>query len=467
MYIQPGSVGKLLILAREDVQLFLRGANEDFDTEIARYMQYGDLTKQEATDELVADYAMKTLFADAKTAREVTQKHSKLAEAIRNALAWIREHIFHQTDAKVVDRAAKIWNDAYNEARRNKSLANSAEAGYNGVKNSKAQNNDKLIRYFTGSVREGDGVYLSNRDKAVIASSIKSGNGWMYRDGKRGYVYTDTCFYTFDFNADRSVTVTDELLIEDDADIIRKIRKGETADGYTESDRRYDNARESQGLRQSGRREYYVSSGDGNTVSQDTGVYGQESRSGRGRADGRGLQTAKAVSETAAQEETRINKKADSSESAFSVGEAERAKLSEEGVDIVGGSAVKNSLASWNETDKTALEKSLEKAGFASEDARKWIQDVDSVAAVILSSRDRLDYAADRTKTFLKNNAEYIKTLDASTLCAKRVLYQGTFDAVQRAMPNKALLPRTSGSCKKQGRAKKSRAVRLGTFSIG
>ena len=40
----------------------------------------------------------------------------------------------------------------------------------------------------------------------------------------------------------------------------------------------------------------------------------------------------------------------------------------------------------------------------------------------------------------LKDNAEYYKTLDASTLCSKRLLYQGTYNAIQRAMPNTPLL---------------------------
>ena len=97
------------------LEAYACGVSEDFDTKIKRYMQYADLTQQEAIDEFVADYAMTTLFADAKTARKVTQKHSKLAEAIRSALAWIREKLGIRTSE--VERAAAMWNQAFNESR--------------------------------------------------------------------------------------------------------------------------------------------------------------------------------------------------------------------------------------------------------------------------------------------------------------------------------------------------------------
>lgn len=117
---------------------------------VSEYMRDLRLDKQSATDEVVADYAMRALFSDMKTAREVTQKHSKLAEAIRRAFAWIREKLGIQISE--VDRAAAMWNRAFNESRRNadaavadavnraKEVANSAETSYNGVKNSIAQN---------------------------------------------------------------------------------------------------------------------------------------------------------------------------------------------------------------------------------------------------------------------------------------------------------------------------------------
>ena len=136
---------------------------------VPEYMRDLRLDKQSATDEVVADYAMRTLFSDMKTALEVTKHHSKVTEAIRRAFAWIREKLGVQTSE--VDRAAAMWNKVYNESRRNadaavaeaanraKGVANSADAGYNGVKNSIAQNNAKLIRYFTGEVRESDDVY--------------------------------------------------------------------------------------------------------------------------------------------------------------------------------------------------------------------------------------------------------------------------------------------------------------------
>ena len=98
---------------------------------VSEYMRDLRLDKQSATDEVVADYAMRVLFSDMKTAREVTKHHTKVAEAIRRAFEWIREKLGIQTSE--VDRAAAMWSKAYNESRRNASDAvNLAErmAGY-------------------------------------------------------------------------------------------------------------------------------------------------------------------------------------------------------------------------------------------------------------------------------------------------------------------------------------------------
>ena len=88
---------------------------------VSEYMRDLRLDKQSATDEVVANYAMRALFSDMKTAREVTKHHSGVAEAIRRAFAWIREKLGIQTSE--VDRAAAMWNKAYNESRRNASGA--------------------------------------------------------------------------------------------------------------------------------------------------------------------------------------------------------------------------------------------------------------------------------------------------------------------------------------------------------
>ena len=125
---------------------------------VSEYMRDLRLDKQSATDEVVADYAMRVLFSDMKTAREVTKHHTKVAESIRRAFEWIREKLGIQTSE--VDRAAAMWNKAYNESRRNanaavaeavnraKGVANSADAGYNSIKNSIAQNNAKTNPLF-------------------------------------------------------------------------------------------------------------------------------------------------------------------------------------------------------------------------------------------------------------------------------------------------------------------------------
>ena len=100
------------------------------------------------------------------------------------------------------------------------------------------------------------------------------------------------------------------------------------------------------------------------------------------------------------------------------------------------------SLTTWrNSTNKEQLVKTLQEAGFKNHDIRKWMDDVDSVASVIAASKN-LDYTAYNTESnrFMRNNQEYFATLDASTLCAKRLIYQGTFNAIQERLKNTPLL---------------------------
>lgn len=104
------------------------------------------------------------------------------------------------------------------------------------------------------------------------------------------------------------------------------------------------------------------------------------------------------------------------------------------------GSVTKFSLKSWAATDKKKLINALRKAGFERSEIDAWINDLDSVARMIAEDKVRLDYEAADNQTMLKDNLEYIKTLDASTLCAKRILYQGTYNAIAHAMPDTPLL---------------------------
>lgn len=100
------------------------------------------------------------------------------------------------------------------------------------------------------------------------------------------------------------------------------------------------------------------------------------------------------------------------------------------------------SLSSWTEREKKAVMKTLLKHGFTQDEITKWMNDIDSVGAVIAADRERLDFKADRSQKFRKPNGDvYRWTLDASSLCKKRLLYQGTFNAIQKLLPNTPLRP--------------------------
>lgn len=106
---------------------------------------------------------------------------------------------------------------------------------------------------------------------------------------------------------------------------------------------------------------------------------------------------------------------------------------------VGGDTVVQYSLSSWTPEEQNIVRTNLINHGYDEDAVDNWIDDVNSVAAIVASDRDRLDFEAADNQVMLKPNAEYVRTLDASTLCAKRLLYQGTFNAIQHRMPNKVM----------------------------
>lgn len=102
------------------------------------------------------------------------------------------------------------------------------------------------------------------------------------------------------------------------------------------------------------------------------------------------------------------------------------------------------SLATWNESDYVknfdeAVKSLAETLGVTEKEAENYINQINSVAAKIAKDAARLDYIALEDAGMLMDNAEYIKTVDGSTLCKKRLDYTDTLSEIQRAMPNTAL----------------------------
>ena len=90
-------------------------------------------------------------------------------------------------------------------------------------------------------------------------------------------------------------------------------------------------------------------------------------------------------------------------------------------------------------TEREETAKKISKAlGVDIKTAYKYIDDINGIARLIADDRVRLDYEPnlDDKASVLKPNSEYKYTVDMSTLCAKRLLFTGTFDAIQKALPN-------------------------------
>lgn len=125
--------------------------------------------------------------------------------------------------------------------------------------------------------------------------------------------------------------------------------------------------------------------------------------------------------------------------------EAEPAAVSSDGEtlteELPGGTMVKYSVKSWKNTDKTKVLQNLIDAGYDYDEATNYINNVNSIAAIIAGDPDRLDYDAADNQVYLKPNQDYVVTLDASTLCAKRLTYQGTINKIMHKLGNRVLMP--------------------------
>ena len=107
-------------------------------------------------------------------------------------------------------------------------------------------------------------------------------------------------------------------------------------------------------------------------------------------------------------------------------------------------SPVRYSLSTWNksdyvsERDKAASD--MAKAlGVTEEKASEYIDSVNSIAKMVADDKARLDYEASPGRSAFVSNAEYGGSIDFSTICKKRRLFTGTFEAIQNALPNTAL----------------------------
>lgn len=122
----------------------------------------------------------------------------------------------------------------------------------------------------------------------------------------------------------------------------------------------------------------------------------------------------------------------------------EGVEVSESGDTAYAGTDLLYDLRTFNESDYvTERDKAAaalaKKMGITTEKAESYIDDVTGIAAMVAKDRDRLDFESEDEYTALKHNSEYKFTVDFSTLCKKRLLYTGTFDAIQKQMPETAL----------------------------
>ena len=116
-------------------------------------------------------------------------------------------------------------------------------------------------------------------------------------------------------------------------------------------------------------------------------------------------------------------------------------------IDEAGGSAYKQtSIRTWDASDYVQkrdemVDRLVKTLGVSKNTAKRWINDVNSISAIILGDKLRLDYVPTAVEgaTAFKSNPEYGGSIDMSTICAKRRLATGTLDAIQERLGDAVL----------------------------
>ena len=88
-----------------------------------------------------------------------------------------------------------------------------------------------------------------------------------------------------------------------------------------------------------------------------------------------------------------------------------------------------------------AARKLAESLGVSIAKAKKYIDNVNSIAKIIANDRVRLDYEASSFGSAFVSNVEYGGSFDYTTLCKKRRIYTGTFQEIQKRIGDEVLSP--------------------------
>lgn len=97
------------------------------------------------------------------------------------------------------------------------------------------------------------------------------------------------------------------------------------------------------------------------------------------------------------------------------------------------------SLSDYVQKRNEAAKEIAKVLGVSEKTAKKYIDNINSVAKMIADDRTRLDYEAAEGVSSFVSNVEYGGSVDFSTICKKRRLLTGTFEAIQKAIPDTVL----------------------------
>lgn len=170
---------------------------------VEEYMRIYDYSRETAEEEVVCDFAMQYLFTDKKIIREVTRKHNKVAETFRAWLEKVYERLgidkysdmsYSEAEfAKIIDEAARLWNEAYNASLENvKNGVETKNTADGDVKYSSEKTSSEVIDLSKDNKLSAmvDGIYGSERYSIIknyILNELRD-QPVTLSDGKRAVV---------------------------------------------------------------------------------------------------------------------------------------------------------------------------------------------------------------------------------------------------------------------------------------
>lgn len=432
-------------------------AQADVQRKIAEYKRAGvKLTTEEAMDEITADYAGE-MIEDQDLLTQFIQKNKANQSLLRRFLEAVKDMArkltgSYQKQAKDAEALLeKAVGDAARQASKLQANKNTAGKGGERYKIKYDKNNRPFVVIETDIL---DGVPKSEWVKTVKANlaqkfpdGVHVGNNTIQINSQSRREMTFSEYTKWIAKNDKSL-YADKFRATNYADEIILASRGYINEGLKHA--RKDNIRDfarGKVLLRVGSSDYSADVVVGKTSSGTMLLYDIVNLEGT-KIEERSKHTKQPNNEegrrrgmlasdgTVTQQDGNVNGK-------FSLKRFDDVGVSYD-AETESASPARFSLKTWNASgyvkNRDEAAKALADAlNISQKKAVQYIDDVNSIAKLIADDQTRLDYEASPGRSAFVSNTEYGGSIDFSTICKKRRLFTGTFEAIQEALPNTAL----------------------------